>query len=334
MRTNEKNKRPAYVSVAEKIEKRIYEGLYRPGSKLPAIRVLADKFSSSRKVVTQALDLLSTRDLVYSVPKSGVFVNPEIQTGIYRRIGFYIEQANPINAGSTITAVFNTTAKHSFSAVLGYSDFDQMDGFTTFLKKYPHIDGVLFTGMVDEKLLSEVVRKRIPYVVLGNYNIASYHHQICVDVAQLVYDALIESFSMFKGKKIACLMGNDDYAADAESVKGVKRAIADAGADTNENLVVSCKTGDGLIECTELLEKYSPDALFIMGGHIIGYRKYLKLHLSAKKPFVIYNSNNPTSNATPSIIDKYVSCGLCSPDRAVVATEALIQKIMSPKIKE
>lgn len=58
------------------IRKRIGDGTYPPGSKLPTARELADEFDISARTVTDALRTLRESGEVIGVRGRGVFVRP------------------------------------------------------------------------------------------------------------------------------------------------------------------------------------------------------------------------------------------------------------------
>lgn len=315
---------PQYALVMKDIIKKIHDGVYRPGAKIESIRELAEMYQVGRKVAHKAVDMLAANDYVNCEPKRGIFINPLLKTGLFYQIGYYLEDANPLAYGETMSAIFSTALKHGFRVRFGFSEEEKnrIDGF---LGKHREIDGLLVGGHVDEKLLSGIRESNIPYVVMGNYKISAEHPQQTVDVEKIVYDTVVGELKKFKGRRIGALMGDDAFAADIESIRGIKRAIRDAAGKLEDDLVVSCKTGDGLTECIELLENHSPDVLYIMGGHIVGYRKYCRMNPKARRPYVICNT--PWPGKYQDIIDTAVHCPLCTRETAEAATERLLGMI-------
>jgi DNA-binding transcriptional MocR family regulator len=64
-----------YETIAAEIEGHILAGRYKPGHKLPAIRALKEKFSTSISTIQQAYDYLVIKGLVDNVAKSGFYVS-------------------------------------------------------------------------------------------------------------------------------------------------------------------------------------------------------------------------------------------------------------------
>lgn len=65
---------PLYIQLAAELERRILEGVYPPGRRLPSAEALCEEFSISRQTVTSGLKLLKDRGLVRGVQGRGVFV--------------------------------------------------------------------------------------------------------------------------------------------------------------------------------------------------------------------------------------------------------------------
>lgn len=63
-----------YEKIADWLEQKIAEGLYRPGQKLPSEQELREQFGVSRQTVRRALAVLEKRGAVYSRQGSGSFV--------------------------------------------------------------------------------------------------------------------------------------------------------------------------------------------------------------------------------------------------------------------
>ena len=66
-----------YQLLADALGRRIEQGLYRPGERLPSVRALAQEHGVSLATVQQAYRLLEDRGLVEPKPKSGYFVRLE-----------------------------------------------------------------------------------------------------------------------------------------------------------------------------------------------------------------------------------------------------------------
>jgi DNA-binding transcriptional MocR family regulator len=78
-----------YRQLAREIEKRILDGTYQPGEKLPSIRRLHQQTSLSISTVYQAFLELENTGIVEARPKSGYFVRPvslqKLQAPVFRK---------------------------------------------------------------------------------------------------------------------------------------------------------------------------------------------------------------------------------------------------------
>lgn len=70
----EDDSRPPYVQAAEVLRREISSGRLKPGDKLPSSRTLQDRYGIASSTVQNALRLLKSEGLVYSVQGRGSFV--------------------------------------------------------------------------------------------------------------------------------------------------------------------------------------------------------------------------------------------------------------------
>lgn len=63
-----------YDRIMRTIERRIEEGQFKAGSKLPSVRALSEEFRCSKSTVMKAYEELQKKHVVYSVSKSGYYV--------------------------------------------------------------------------------------------------------------------------------------------------------------------------------------------------------------------------------------------------------------------
>ncbi len=288
--------RPQYTTVINGIIQKIHDGIYRPGAKLPGIRQLADEFGVGRQVVHYALTHLAERDYVYAEPKRGVFVNPKLVPGRFYRLALLISNSNPAAQGLLMHEVTSAAFNADYNVVL-LSNFRNGIPLAEQLKTDSRFDGLLITGEVDETLLDSIRPFRIPYMVLGNYEISPEHPQERLDMKRFLTEKLVGEFRPFAGKRIAALMGNPCHAADREAAEAVKAAIADVNAAEAPELVVNT-VGDGYRECCELFAGNSFDVLYIHGYARGGYRKYCELHKPPNRPYVICNIIQPAQGGS------------------------------------
>ena len=78
---------PMYLNITQSLRKRLREGVWAPGARLPTLHVLANEFKVSTSTIRCALRVLEKEGCVYQVPDVGAFVHP----------------TNPINAAVRTT---------------------------------------------------------------------------------------------------------------------------------------------------------------------------------------------------------------------------------------
>ena len=295
--TRESESSPRYKILVDDFIQKIHDGVYRPGSKLPSIREIAEEYEVGRKVAHYAISRLAVMNYVYAETKRGVFVNPLLQAGRFYRLCLYIHITNPMSSGSTISNVYNAAFARGYDVWL-HSNFNDGGKLDEYLRGGVRFDGVLFSGVVDDGLLKKIKPFNIPYMVLGNYNISADHPQERIDLENLIYESMVRHLRPVAGKKIGALLGGEPRnASDEQTRLGFTRAIRELSPGPSEKLIYSCRN-DGFQECCELFQNH-PDVIFVYGGTCIGYIKYCLLKKPETRPYVLVS--------TPKNIDPYDS---------------------------
>lgn len=78
MTWNLSSDRPIYSQITEKIELKIFTGVYKPGTKMPSVRDLATEASVNPNTMQRALGSLEDSGLLYSQRTTGRFVTEDI----------------------------------------------------------------------------------------------------------------------------------------------------------------------------------------------------------------------------------------------------------------
>ena len=74
---------PLYMQIKENIQRKIEEGVYADGDKLPSERALCETFSVSRIPVRKALEMLESEGLIRSFQGKGSFVKaPRLRSNL------------------------------------------------------------------------------------------------------------------------------------------------------------------------------------------------------------------------------------------------------------
>lgn len=323
---------PGYVRLGERLIRDIHDGKYRPGGRLPAIRKLAEEYGAGRQLIYHALHFLATQNYVYTEPKKGVFVNPEMSAGRYYQIGLYLQDGNPLGEGEMFPGIMRAARDLNFRVAFGFSYNGRGESFSDFLKSVPQLDGVLVTGEINNAFLRDVRASRLPYLVMGNYDILPCHPQVRVDIPALTEATLVPVFKPFRNKKIAALVGDASYQADLDIAEGIRRAIRAVNPNVAADQIRHCEA-DGYPEVVTLMREKRPDVLFIQGPVLCrGYQKLCRLHPELKAPYTICNTFNTLNRQVDAIIDKKVCCSWFTTHDAERAVRELVD--MTTKMKE
>ncbi len=77
------NKQSIYLEIADKIESFIRLGVFKENEKLPSCRKLGMELNVNPNTIERAYSLLEERNVVYTIPKKGIFVCPKNEEHIF-----------------------------------------------------------------------------------------------------------------------------------------------------------------------------------------------------------------------------------------------------------
>jgi DNA-binding transcriptional regulator YhcF (GntR family) len=276
--------------IARHLVDEIKSGKYRPGDKIDSVITLSKRFGVGRRVVWTAFAILAKDNYIITEHGSGTYVNPQLKPGRFYRIGLFINRQNPMKMGPTITAVSQKAHKIDYKTVLGIN-FEKDFELSDWLQTEKQIDGVLIAGIVDEKLLKYPRRNRIPYVVIGNYDISPEHPQATTDIRNIVKGAFLPVLKQGEYKRIGLIVGSMELKANHEFAQGVMDAIAANNLQVKDELICFAED-DGYAEVIKLMEILKPDAIYVHDDLALGMKKYLDRHdnMIGRRPCILTNS--------------------------------------------
>lgn len=311
----------------------IHRGKYRPGDRIESVRAISERHGFQRGIGLYALARLAAEGFLYSEPKRGFYVNPDLDARRYYAIGYFLSDSDPMCSGISISAVNSTALRHGYRAVFG-CNFQQDTGVEDFLRANKQLDGLVLDGKICEKILDSVKRAHLPYMVLGNYDISPEHPQKVVDVAAHYYRALLPELEKFRGQRVAAFVGDQSFQSDRDSKRGLLRALTESGVIWREDDIVECSdTADRFAECRRLVEDREIAAICIWGGPVNLYRKYMRIAKPGRRPVVIFGAF-PFRPGDAELFDRPVEIPLLERNLIVEATEELFQAIernLAPK---
>ncbi|MDQ0430452.1 LacI family transcriptional regulator [Planomicrobium stackebrandtii] len=155
---------------------------------------------------------------------------------------------------------------YRYNIILSNSDQNQnkeLQLLETMLGK--QVDGIVFmSDVISTELLYEMERSPTPIVLAGSIDESAAIASVNIDYYGAAYEA-VKKFIENGHKKIAFVSGpltsmiNKEY-----KLKAYKEALADAGIDYDENLVVECNNSyDEGMESVQTLAPFEPTAYFV-----------------------------------------------------------------------
>jgi len=149
--------------VANDIIKRIFDGEYRPGSKLPSMRTLAKRYGVSVQVILSAFQGLQSFNYIESRPKQGVYVSSDIRSARFYRVGVFVMNQNPLVFGGILYPLYNALEKAGYCMIMGMN-FDNGLHLKQWISHKRNLDGLIILGTPTAKQLEQYKKIKIPYV--------------------------------------------------------------------------------------------------------------------------------------------------------------------------
>lgn len=268
----------------------IKSGRYRPGDKLDSVITLSKRLGVGRRVVWAAFAILAKENFVVTERGSGTYVNPNLTPGKFYRLGLFVNRQNPMRMGPTIAAVYQKSYKTGYQTVLG-ANFEKEFELSDWLQNEKQLDGVLLAGIVDEQLLKYPFRNKIPYAVIGNYDISPEHPQGTTDIRGNARDAFLPILKQGKYKRLAVIANISELKANRDFTQGIIDAITESKLTVEKDLICYADA-DGYAEMVKLMEIQNPDAIYIHDDLVLGLKKYLDRHdiPPGQRPYILTNS--------------------------------------------
>lgn len=127
------------------------------------------------------------------------------------------------------------------------------------------VDGIVFmSDVISSELLYEMKRSPTPIVLAGSIDESAAIASVNIDYYGAAFEA-VKKFTDNGHKKIAFISGPMTSMINKEyKLKAYKEALAEAGIDYDENLVIECNNSyDEGIEAVQTLAPFEPTAYFV-----------------------------------------------------------------------
>ena len=205
-----------YLTIYQELQKKIREGEYGPGDKLPTETTLANQFGVSRPTVTRALNALKEEGLIYRITGSGSFVSSRedsLGVALNRMVGLIVPGLGKNGIFEPICAkIAEQSGPARFSLIWGGGTMSSNEVYapeelTNLAEKYCHhkVSAVIFTPLechdtspeINKQILSILDNANIPVILLdsdytpfphrSSYDLVSVDHYLAAYQITMIY---------------------------------------------------------------------------------------------------------------------------------------------------
>jgi len=274
------------IQVARILINQIKNGVYRPGEKLESVRTIAERLGVGRQIVLSAFEILSKDNYICcSVGRGGSYVSPDLKTGLFYRLGFYINRNNPAMYGAMINSIYEAALRRGWQLLVG-SNFEEKSEISDWMDAKKDIDGVIITGVINESVLKSFKDFCLPYLLFGNYGLSHIHPQAGCDFHSVLKAPLTKALKKNKIKNLTAFVGPKDIFNEHEAASAITGIASSCGVECS---VVFSSDG-GFLDVCKVMKHSHPQAFFFLGEHCIAWRKYMMNNPDMKsRPLVIVN---------------------------------------------
>ena len=240
MENSEKRKEPLYIQIYHALKRKVWQGEYVAGDRLPSERELGLHYSVERATVRRALSLLVNDGLVEKVPGYGTRVRDyslNYSKSESKNILFFLPKnkdetdilVRPFNA-----ILFNTIQdecmKHGYNLI--YSTICAQDDLKTIINQ-SQASGIIFVSTIPVQHLNEAAQLEIPSVLVNHFHPELI--SIVIDTERGAFMCTNHLISLGH-KNVAYIGGLDGYITQEELFSGYKRAFYEAGYDWRKQI--------------------------------------------------------------------------------------------------
>ncbi len=285
---DEKLNSPKSVQIARYLTAEIQSGRLRPGEKMASVRTLAERYGVGRQVIFSAFQILERNNLIRTEVRRGSIVNPDIAQGRFYRIGLFINRNNPVEYGRMMESMYAAALRRGWLLVMG-NNYEQDFELDDWLAEKADLDGIIITGVIEEDTLKGVAASCLPYLLYGSYFIADAHPSVDVLPSSNYLSALTVEIARYKIRRLAVFCGPEYHRIEESRGEAIKQYLQQIGVNRDEDMIYYTE-GDGYPELCKLMENSPPDAIFFLGNHSLGWRRYLSHHPHCNRPRIFITS--------------------------------------------
>lgn len=297
---------PLSMQVAAILKEKIKNKELKPGERLQSVRKLAAELSVGRQVIVSAFDMLAKEKILKKQHGCGVFVNPSLsEDKTALRIGLWINEVNVTSASNSglLFSVCRKASELGHNIILGTSA--DYKSFSDWLKTSKP-DGLFLSGMIDNSFMKNVEAAKLPFVVIGNYELKKEFDRIEFDISVLE-TAICNAIQKYSSLNPALIGGKGSYLISRQIKTHFLNALQEKGLSPNNDLLRFSDNEDGYAEIKYLMENspVTPDLIFATEQSFLGIARYFfeKDLVNKKAPHLIVSCGQKEKIPYPELVD-------------------------------
>ncbi len=244
---------PKYERLKQVITNNIRDGIWKPGDKLPAEKILCEQFGVSKITVKKAKDDLLAEGILENLPgRKGTFIKQTTQIPSTGLIGVAIDDVNDPHFAPILKGIEDKLWENKLHTILcnAYHDIQKLEAYFYSLLRQ-NVAGAIFApargiGYFENnrRIIDMLTEHHIPYVLVDRYipglcvnAVVSNNHQGSKDLTK----SLLEQGH----ERILVLAGVECSSID-ERLRGYLEALQEAGIEPDPQLII--KADDILLQ--------------------------------------------------------------------------------------
>ncbi len=262
--------------IANDIITKIHDGVYLPGDRLPDMRSLSRQYGGSTQAVYDAVRVLEQMNYIVAEPHRGLFVSSHLQSGFYFRIGFFVDQINPVYVMENVLQFQHVCQREEFELIFGHN-FETSLTLSEWLAEFRNLDALVLFGNLSQTTVDEAVRSGLPYQIWGNYHFPQKTYQqfkVSLKPLKTYFSRLLAPYS---GKRISFLLGEPDSESDRQLGEILLSVAQEKKLICSESDLFFC-SDQGYHAANKLFSQKQPEVLLICGTLLKGLWKFLSEH--------------------------------------------------------
>ena len=137
---------PKYERLKQVITNNIRDGIWKPGDKLPAEKILCEQFGVSKITVKKAKDDLLTEGILENLPgRKGTFIKPTTRMPSTGLVGVAIDDIHDLYFSLILKGIEDKLWEHKLHTIVCnvYHDFEKIEAYFQSLSQR-NVAGIIF----------------------------------------------------------------------------------------------------------------------------------------------------------------------------------------------